>query len=95
MEALIPAPANCEERSVIKFLNALQKLRQAIQNKQRGMLSAGIVFLTQLILSQSRQCCVTVEIMGDEKLERDKILFLIHCNNTTIEAQCCKPLIYS
>jgi histone-lysine N-methyltransferase SETMAR len=45
MKALIPAPADCEVRSVIKFLNALQKLRQAIQNKQHGMLSAGIVFL--------------------------------------------------
>jgi hypothetical protein len=40
MEALIPAPADCEVRSVIKFLNALQKLRQAIQHKRRGMLSA-------------------------------------------------------
>jgi histone-lysine N-methyltransferase SETMAR len=45
MEALIPAPADCEVRSVIKFLNALQKLRRATQNKRRGMLSAGIVFL--------------------------------------------------
>jgi hypothetical protein len=45
MEALIPAPTDCEERSLIKFLNALQKLRRAIQNKWRGMLSASIVFL--------------------------------------------------
>jgi histone-lysine N-methyltransferase SETMAR len=45
MEALIPAPADCEVRSVIKFLNALQKLRRAIQNKRHRMLSAGIVFL--------------------------------------------------
>jgi histone-lysine N-methyltransferase SETMAR len=29
----------------MKFLNAMQKLRRAIQNKRRGMLSAGIVFL--------------------------------------------------
>jgi hypothetical protein len=46
MEApLIPAPADCEVRSVTKFLNALQKLRRAIHNKRRGMLSAGTVFL--------------------------------------------------
>jgi hypothetical protein len=45
MEALISAPADCKVRSVIKFLNALQKLRRAIQNKRRGMLSAGIAFL--------------------------------------------------
>jgi histone-lysine N-methyltransferase SETMAR len=45
MEALIPAPADCQVWSVIKFLNALQKLRRAIQNKWRRMLSAGIVFL--------------------------------------------------
>jgi hypothetical protein len=45
MEALIPAPADCEVWSVIKFLKALQKLRRAIQNKRLGMLSAGIVFL--------------------------------------------------
>jgi histone-lysine N-methyltransferase SETMAR len=45
MEALIPAPADCEVRSVIKFLNALQNLRRTIQNKLRGMLSAGFVFL--------------------------------------------------
>jgi histone-lysine N-methyltransferase SETMAR len=44
MEALIPAPAEGEVRSVIKFLNALQKLRRVIQNKGRGMLSVGIVF---------------------------------------------------
>jgi hypothetical protein len=41
MEALIPAPADCESRSVIKFLNALKKLRRTIQNKRREMLSAG------------------------------------------------------
>jgi hypothetical protein len=45
MKALIPAPADCEVQSVIKFLNELQKLRRAIQNKRRGMLSASIVFL--------------------------------------------------
>jgi histone-lysine N-methyltransferase SETMAR len=45
LEALNPAPADCEVLSLIKFLNAQQKLRRAIQNKRRGMLSAGIVFL--------------------------------------------------
>jgi transposase len=44
-ETLIPAPADCAVWSVIKFLKALQELRRAIQNKRRGMLSAGIVFL--------------------------------------------------
>jgi hypothetical protein len=74
MEALIPAPADCEVRSVIKFLNAqsivlieihrqlnaerycetLLKLRRAIQNKRRGMLSAGIVFLHDNTRSHSK-----------------------------------------
>ena len=35
LEALIPAPADCEVRSVIQFL----------KNKRRGMLSAGVVSL--------------------------------------------------
>ena len=35
MEALIPAPAVCEVRSLIKFL----------KNKRRGMLSAGVFLL--------------------------------------------------
>jgi hypothetical protein len=54
MEANIPAPADCEVRSVKKFLNALQKLLRAIQNKRRGMLSAGIVFLHDNARPQSK-----------------------------------------
>ena len=44
MEALIPAPADREVRSMIKFVK-LQKFQRSIQNKRRGMLSAGVVLL--------------------------------------------------
>ena len=43
MEALIPVPADCEVRSMIKFL----------KNKRRGMLSAGVVLLHDNVRPQT------------------------------------------
>ena len=45
VEALILAPADCEVRSVIKFLNTQSIASIEIQNKLRGMPSAGVVLL--------------------------------------------------
>jgi hypothetical protein len=64
MEALIPAPADCEVRSVIKFLNALQKLRRAIQNKRHGMLSVGIVFLHDNVRPHTARRTAGVQLGG-------------------------------
>nr|XP_042903052.1 histone-lysine N-methyltransferase SETMAR-like [Parasteatoda tepidariorum] len=50
----------CETVSSNRYCETLRKLRRAIQNKRRGMLTAGVVLLHDNALSHTARCTAAV-----------------------------------